>query len=202
MDGRDIPGFYYDQERKKYFKILPNHHAPPSGSKYAKGNIKKRTEESKKRKLSEAFANQKRQQQVQQSTVLQSPIARSLERELGRRPNTSQIRHDWAKASAHGLQSRVITYSNDTDSEILHFDIDPITRSLIVGRANNQIESTYPTHTSPSSPTDPDGRSQPLTTHARYNTAFKRIYPLASAITSLHISHASNTLLTTTLGST
>ena len=34
------PGFYFDENKRKYFKILPNHQAP-QGAKYSKEAIKK-----------------------------------------------------------------------------------------------------------------------------------------------------------------
>lgn len=35
-----LPGFYFDENKRKYFKILPNHQAP-QGAKYSKEAIKK-----------------------------------------------------------------------------------------------------------------------------------------------------------------
>ena len=40
---RDIPGFYYDVEKKKYFKMQPNHIAP-QGSKYSKESVQREAE--------------------------------------------------------------------------------------------------------------------------------------------------------------
>ena len=36
----DIPGFWYDEERGKYFKIFPNNVAP-KGAKYSKEGVEK-----------------------------------------------------------------------------------------------------------------------------------------------------------------
>lgn len=36
--AKEIPGFYFDEEKQKYFKIQPNHVAP-KGSRYAKDAI-------------------------------------------------------------------------------------------------------------------------------------------------------------------
>ncbi|MCJ1312499.1 hypothetical protein MMC25_006173 [Agyrium rufum] len=41
---REIPGFYYDRAKKRYFKILPNHKAP-HGSAYTKEKVKERKED-------------------------------------------------------------------------------------------------------------------------------------------------------------
>ncbi len=36
--AKELPGFYFDEEKQKYFKIQPNHVAP-KGSRYAKDAI-------------------------------------------------------------------------------------------------------------------------------------------------------------------
>lgn len=36
--AKEIPGFYFDEEKQKYFKIQPNHVAP-KGSRYSKDAI-------------------------------------------------------------------------------------------------------------------------------------------------------------------
>ncbi|GAB7354036.1 hypothetical protein MBLNU459_g4619t1 [Dothideomycetes sp. NU459] len=48
MDGREIPGFYYDPDKKKYFQIQANHVAP-QGSKYSRDNVKREHEQSRVR---------------------------------------------------------------------------------------------------------------------------------------------------------
>jgi len=44
MPAAAIPGFYYDEAKKKYFKILPNHVAP-TGAKYSVEAAKREEEE-------------------------------------------------------------------------------------------------------------------------------------------------------------
>lgn len=39
--NREIPGFYYDPEKKKYFKIEASHKAP-AGSQYSKDAVKRK----------------------------------------------------------------------------------------------------------------------------------------------------------------
>ena len=34
-----LPGFYFDKNKRRYFKILPHHQAPP-GAKYSKEALK------------------------------------------------------------------------------------------------------------------------------------------------------------------
>ncbi|KAF8445424.1 hypothetical protein BGX38DRAFT_684461 [Terfezia claveryi] len=39
MDAPELPGLYYDPERKKYFRILPNHLAPSNSSFYTRNTV-------------------------------------------------------------------------------------------------------------------------------------------------------------------
>lgn len=47
-----LPGFYFDENKRRYFKILPHHQAPP-GAKYSKEALKTAA---KKRQVSLLFS--------------------------------------------------------------------------------------------------------------------------------------------------
>ncbi|KAF8476949.1 hypothetical protein BDZ91DRAFT_708404 [Kalaharituber pfeilii] len=49
----EIPGFYYDPERQKYFRILPDHLAPRDGSFYTRNTVKSLKAEEKSKALEE-----------------------------------------------------------------------------------------------------------------------------------------------------
>ncbi|KAJ0124902.1 myocyte-specific enhancer factor 2d [Diaporthe amygdali] len=79
---REIPGFYYDEEKKRYFKI-ESHPTAPSNAAWAAGNVKKR-------KAEKAQAQQKRKRQeklkgcIKRSSLLAHPLAGGrLAREFG-----------------------------------------------------------------------------------------------------------------------
>ncbi|POS77779.1 hypothetical protein DHEL01_v203825 [Diaporthe helianthi] len=69
----EIPGFYYDEEKKRYFKI-ESHPTAPANAAWAAGNVKKR-------KAEKAQAQQKRKRQeklkgcIKRSAVLAHPLA-------------------------------------------------------------------------------------------------------------------------------
>lgn len=82
-----LPGFHYDAEKKKYFKIQPNHVAAygSAARKYSEATLKKEAEErceSKRRKLLEQRQSEMR---LRRSKVLESPLGGGwgLKRELG-----------------------------------------------------------------------------------------------------------------------
>jgi hypothetical protein len=50
MDRGNIPGFYFDEEKQKYFKIQANH-LLPEFAKYSKGKVEREERLAKRRKL-------------------------------------------------------------------------------------------------------------------------------------------------------
>lgn len=81
-----LPGFYYDAEKKKYFKIQANHVAAHgSASKYSKAAVRKEAEEQREQKRRKLFEQRERKMRVQRSRVLESPLGGGwgVTRELG-----------------------------------------------------------------------------------------------------------------------
>lgn len=69
MNGRDIPGYYFDVEKNKYFRILPGHVAP-EGSRYTHAQIEA-TEAQQKRDREQLIRdNQLRTQRVRRARAL------------------------------------------------------------------------------------------------------------------------------------
>lgn len=83
MDNiREIPGYYYDTEKKKYFKIQASGQAPPS-SAYSSKDVKRRKIKDER---SAALARETARQQgrIRRSRVLEAPLlGRFLDRERG-----------------------------------------------------------------------------------------------------------------------
>ncbi|KAK3690810.1 hypothetical protein LTR37_018938 [Vermiconidia calcicola] len=73
MNGRNIPGYYYDEDKKKYFRIQANHLVPQS-AKYAKGNVQLEERQAKKRKTENRRHEIRLKQTVKRSAILQHPI--------------------------------------------------------------------------------------------------------------------------------
>ncbi|PNS14618.1 WD repeat-containing protein 21 [Sphaceloma murrayae] len=84
MDGRPLPGFYWDEEKRKYFRIQPNHRAP-AGAKHSVENVKKEAQASKKRKVELRRRNKVLKETIQRAPALEHFQAQiGLGRELGR----------------------------------------------------------------------------------------------------------------------
>lgn len=81
-----LPGFYYDADKEKYFKIQPNHAAARgSARKYSKAAVEKEAEEQREQKRRKILELRERKMRVTRSRVLGSPLAGGcgLTRELG-----------------------------------------------------------------------------------------------------------------------
>lgn len=73
MNRGAIPGFYFDEEKKKYFKIQANH-LVPQGAKYSKGKVQQENRKSKKRKLEDRKQAIRHQHTVKRNPILHNPI--------------------------------------------------------------------------------------------------------------------------------
>ncbi|KAL1867212.1 hypothetical protein Plec18167_008753 [Paecilomyces lecythidis] len=87
--ARDIPGFYYDAEKNKYFKIQANHVAP-AGSQYSERAIKQRRLDEKKRKKDIFRARRVASERIKRSTSLGHPLI-GVEREVNAHPRSRSV---------------------------------------------------------------------------------------------------------------
>lgn len=86
MDRGNIPGFYYDEEKKKYFRIQANHKVP-SDSKYAQSNVRQERRQAQKRKRELRFEERRKMQTIRRSRISDGSgsalVGFGLSRELG-----------------------------------------------------------------------------------------------------------------------
>ena len=71
-----LPGFHYDAEKKKYFKIQPNHVAAHGSAarKYSKATLKKEAEERCESKRRKQLEQRQSEMRLRRSKVLESPL--------------------------------------------------------------------------------------------------------------------------------
>ncbi|KAK7535724.1 hypothetical protein IWX49DRAFT_580667 [Phyllosticta citricarpa] len=131
-----LPGFYYDPEKKKYFKIQKNHHAPP-GSKYSQDAVNKQETLSKKRKREGFEKAQREAQTVKRSPMLTNSASWTLTRELQGLQSDSNSR---AKALASVFEANFFLELHDYWYRRIHpsnvirsFDYDALGLTLITG---------------------------------------------------------------------
>ncbi|KAI9823337.1 MAG: hypothetical protein M1832_002561 [Thelocarpon impressellum] len=181
---RPIPGYYYDEEKKKYFKVLP-HHVAPAGAAYSKENVKKQAQDSKRKR--EANQDRSTRPRVQRSRVLQHALAGrvGLERELGQAPRFDASRSGAGEAYASGLEGRHLLELEGSEDEITTFTRDPLTGGIFAGVKNSStfsLVSAVP-------------RTEASASPARLRTVFAP----QSAVTSVNIG-PTRTLVSTCLG--
>ena len=105
-----IPGFYYDHEKRRYFKIQPNHVATHgSASRYSKAALKREAEEQREQKRRKMFEQKKGSMTIKRSKVLNDPLAGGwgVTRELGL--NDAESTTTMMRAWAQGLESRKVS---------------------------------------------------------------------------------------------
>ncbi|KAE8152452.1 hypothetical protein BDV25DRAFT_137901 [Aspergillus avenaceus] len=81
--NRDIPGFYYDPEKKKYFKIEASHKAPP-GAQYSKDAVKRKRKDQEKRQRKVHLTRRVAKEKIKRATFLNNPLI-GAGREIGTR---------------------------------------------------------------------------------------------------------------------
>lgn len=130
-----LPGFYYDAEKRKYFKIQPNHVAAnASAGKYSKAAVKKEAEEQRGLKRRNLFAQRVSEMRVKRSRVLESPLAGGwcLARELGvRKLESSAMVGAWAQ----GLERNEVLISPRPDAGAGTFVFDTVAEVLTYAEA-------------------------------------------------------------------
>ena len=105
-----IPGFYYDHEKRKYFKIQPNHVATDgTAGKYSKAAVKREAEERREQKRRKLLEQKKGKMTIKRSKVLNDPLAGGwgVMRELG--VNDAERTTTMMRAWAQGLESRKVS---------------------------------------------------------------------------------------------
>lgn len=137
-----IPGYYWDAEKNRYFKVQANHQAPAT-STYTKDAIAREKAAKDKREAANERSNQEQRELVHRSESLRHPLLGSigLRRELGQHALLKHRHNAQALAIGTGLKEHPWDLPNvATCQTILEFNWDESTRSfLIAARADNGL---------------------------------------------------------------
>ena len=109
MNRGNLPGFYFDEEKKKYFPITANHKAP-EGAKYSKANVDAEERQSKRRKRDRQHERALKKQTVPAARLFKHPLlgGSGLLREHGGRQRFTYYGVEQHKALAQGLEAKEI----------------------------------------------------------------------------------------------
>ncbi|KAF2688937.1 hypothetical protein K458DRAFT_385098 [Lentithecium fluviatile CBS 122367] len=222
MDGREIPGFYYDRDNGKYYKILEPHNAPGPAAKYTSQNIKLEQQKLSAQKDAAIRTTKRQQETVVRRYLKNSLFQATLDREIGSRRASYYTKNIWPDACASRLAGEphdIVTIP--PRSRLRHFDRDPVTRTLYAVHGDNKIKSLRskpPTYFDPAADDDNDWGgtvipkacstkllSTPITIRPRlyneYGRTWHDLATLTSPISSLSILPTSSALAATTYGS-
>ncbi|EAW08454.1 uncharacterized protein ACLA_031890 [Aspergillus clavatus NRRL 1] len=106
--NREIPGFYYDPEKKKYFKIQASHKAAP-GAQYSKDAVKRKRVEHERRQRKVRLTQKLAKEKIRRAPLLRHPLL-GTEREVG-----AQIWSRPFRQEQHGL-----TYASQVTRKQIH----------------------------------------------------------------------------------
>ncbi|KAF2792007.1 hypothetical protein K505DRAFT_376341 [Melanomma pulvis-pyrius CBS 109.77] len=198
MAQREIPGFYFDSEKKKYFKIQQSQHAPPPESKYSHDNIAKEKKKEEEETIHAKHWKQRRRQTIIRSSARNLLSQASLDREIGHRRGSSYVRNVWPGAIASGFQFRTIV----SDWSVSHFDRDPIRKTLYIVKGEASIQCRRP-NGNPRIPIssrheDDEELLSPLNTYTFQ--PWDTLARLTSSVSSLNYLPGSGALCATTFG--
>ncbi|CAK43735.1 uncharacterized protein An01g05680 [Aspergillus niger] len=90
--NREIPGFYYDPEKKKYFKIQANHKATP-GSQYTQDSVKRKRVDQEKHQRKIHLTKRATKEKIKRAAFLSNPLL-GVQREIGSEVVSSSIRQE------------------------------------------------------------------------------------------------------------
>ncbi|PYH99965.1 hypothetical protein BO71DRAFT_86590 [Aspergillus ellipticus CBS 707.79] len=90
--NREIPGFYYDPDKKKYFRIQANHKAPP-GSQYTKDSVKRKRADHEKRQRKIHLTKRVTKEKIKRAAFLSHPLI-GVQREIGSQHVSTSIRQE------------------------------------------------------------------------------------------------------------
>lgn len=121
---KPLPGFYYDEDKGKYFKIIKGHHFASTG--YTTEKVT-----NKKRELKLKSSERRKGDQMRQQMTLQHPVfgRAGLNRELDCIRKTQYYPFAWAA----GMEAKTLLRDGGTRSfkDIEHFIYDRLTGALL-----------------------------------------------------------------------
>jgi WD40 repeat protein len=205
MNGQHIPGFYYDEEKKKYFKIQSQAQARGLNLKYSTTNLVK-----ERRKENVQRAANAKTKRIQKERVVRrhasSFIQTDLEREIGFKRRSVYLQSYWPGACMSGVKTspEQIT-SSDQQGIIRFFDRDPVSKTIYAVCGENRIfRRHYLGNDQAANLPNPQSRKRlrALDTKSRYGYyPWDEIGRTTSTVSSFQYMPTSGALAVTTIGS-
>lgn len=140
MNGQAIPGYYWDVDKKKYFKIQSQNAARGFDLKYSLTNIKKEEHKQRIRKAVAARSDKIRKERVVRRNP-NSITQANIDRELGSKRCSFYLSNLWTDACAFGIDARpkqIVSRRADSGPTRL-FDRDPVSGAIYTVQGSNSV---------------------------------------------------------------
>ncbi|KAJ4309157.1 hypothetical protein N0V94_009057, partial [Neodidymelliopsis sp. IMI 364377] len=205
MNGQPIPGYYFDKEKKKYFKIQSQVAARGLDLKYSTINLRKEERRERTQQAATARTSKIRKERVVRRYA-NNFTQTDLEREIGFRRRSFYLQHIWPEACMSGVTATPKSIvSNDSDGAIRFFDRDPVSKTLYAVCGENRVKRRqYLGDNQAVNLHRPQARNKlkALSTKARYSYyPWDEIARTTSTISSTQYMPGSGALAVTTIGS-
>ncbi|KAH3970309.1 hypothetical protein HBH98_001350 [Parastagonospora nodorum] len=205
MNGQPIPGFYWDPEKKKYFKIQSAAASRDLNLKYSAQNIRKKERDERVQNATSARIQRARKERVVRTDVDNITQA-CLERELGIRRRSFYVQSTWPDACMYGVSTRPkVIVEGPQHTLIRCFDRDPISKTLYIVEGDNRIKRRRVHRKDgpplPSRDLEDDGYLEDLPINEYSFEPWDELQRTTSTVSSLNYLPATGALATTTYGS-
>lgn len=205
MNGQAIPGFYWDPEKNKYFKIQSANASRDLNLVYSAQNIRKKERDERVQRVTSARIQKARKERVVRVNV-DNITQTCLERELGLRRRSFYVQSTWPDACMHGVSTRPKRIvDKPAGAPIRRFDRDPVSRTLYIVEGDNRIKRRR-IHTNngpplPSRDLEDDEYLDELPLNEYLFEPWDELQRTTSTVSSLTYLPATGALATTTYGS-
>ncbi|KAL5116700.1 hypothetical protein ACEQ8H_005449 [Pleosporales sp. CAS-2024a] len=201
MNGQAIPGFYWDPEKKKYFKIQSATASRDGNLLYSASNLRKQQRDERVQSVTSARIQRARKERVVRINV-NNVMHTCLEREIGARRRSHYVQSAWPDACAFGLARRNMVVERPPNTLIRRFDRDPVSKTLYVVEGDNRIKRRRIHNTDRLSlPGHEDDYMQRLPLDEYALEPWDELHRTTSTVSSLTYLPATGALATTTYGS-
>lgn len=204
MNGQPIPGFYYDAEKNKYFRIQTATAARHLDIKHSAANIRKEERQNRLAKAAAVRSSKTRKERVvRQNASNLTQIC--LEREIGFKRRSCYVQGRWPDACVSGIATKPSRVVEKPDAAIRFFDRDPVSKTIYAVLGENRVKRRR-VHTN-NGPPLPDRDMETgeyfdsMSLNAYTFEPWDELVRTTSTVSSLCYLPATGALATTTLGS-
>ncbi|RAR04203.1 hypothetical protein DDE82_004642 [Stemphylium lycopersici] len=204
MNGQPIPGYYWDTEKKKYFKIQSQNAARGFDLKYSLDNIRKEERKERIQKAATARSNKIRKERVVRRYP-NSFAQTNIEREIGFERRSFYLNGPWTDAAAFRIDSdpKQVISKRPCHASIRIFDRDPVSKTIYAVQGSNSVkmQRMRTEEDAPVMPTDPSDYYDPQLSNPYAFHPWDEVTRTTSIASSLTYLPATGALAVTSFGS-